>query len=62
MYCPYCDTELEWTDYFGKYQNGAIDKRGDIYKCPNEECESMVFNYFFWDTINNDTLHEGYPC
>ena len=52
MECPYCFQELDWHDYFGKYTGegmSGINKTGDIYKCPNEECESETFNYFFWE-------------
>ena len=65
MECPYCFEELEWHDYFGKYTGqgmSGMDKRGNIYKCPNEECDSQSFNYFFWNTLTNEELREGYPC
>lgn len=62
MNCPYCDVELVWDDYFGKWNGHAIDKRGDIYKCPNDECDSGVFNFFFWNTLKDESLREGYPC
>ena len=64
MICPYCRTELEYHDYFGHYLgNDRWDKHGEIYKCPNEECESSTFGNFFytWDARSDDLL-EGYPC
>ena len=36
-------------------------KKGDIYQCQNEECESQVFNGHFYDHCDGD-LREGYPC
>ena len=63
MECPYCENELRWIDYFGFYLgNDKWDKKGDIYKCDNESCESEIFNYHFHTYINNDNLKEGYPC
>jgi hypothetical protein len=71
MECPYCGNELIWNDYFGKikhsehywlYPQSWIEKRGDIYKCENEDCDSGVFNSFFYTYGNNDELKEGYPC
>ena len=63
--CPYCEQELEYHDYYGRicaHQDGKVI--GNIYKCPNEECESEVFNYCFYDCSGqgDDTLREGYPC
>jgi hypothetical protein len=63
MECPYCGQELEYHDYFGRYLGkDRWDKKGEIYKCQNEECESMVFNYFFYTRLDSDNLQEGYPC
>ena len=65
MECPYCGIELEYEDYFGRYLgNDNWDKKGEIYKCPNEECESEIFGNFFyiWMSDNNNRLYEGYPC
>lgn len=50
MECPYCGSELEYDDYFGRiasHQDGKIF--GDIYRCPkgreeSEDCESSVFH------------------
>ena len=62
MECPYCEQELEYHDYYGYYLgNDSWDKIGDIFKCSNEECESEVFNYYFY-TDKQGNLHEGYPC
>jgi hypothetical protein len=70
MECPYCGEELTYHDYYGKikhadhyyiYPQTWIERTGDIYKCPNEECESEVFNYLFY-TDKHENLHEGYPC
>lgn len=36
-------------------------KKGDIFKCSNEECESETFNYYFY-TDQQGNLQEGYPC
>lgn len=65
MECPYCNQELEWHDYFGNLDHNTIsgiNKKGDIYKCTNEECESETFNYYFYTRLDNDELKEGYPC
>lgn len=63
MECPYCSKELEYHDYFGRYLgNDNWDKKGEIYKCSNEECESEMFNYYFYTEINNENLRDGYPC
>lgn len=63
MKCPYCESELEYHDYFGRYLgNDTWDKKGEIYKCENEECESQSFGGFFWTTMTSDRLNEGYPC
>jgi len=59
MNCPYCDTELEYEDYFGKYLgNDRWDKKGEIYFCPNEECEH--YHFYIYNSYNE--LFEGYPC
>jgi hypothetical protein len=67
MECPSCGSELQWDDVFGR--NLHIDalgrirpgfiKTGDIYRCPNEECESH-----WWYTLDDDdnNLYDGYPC
>lgn len=70
MQCPFCDSELELFDYFGRiasHQDGKV--LGDIYKCPNGaeqgNCESSTFHVagsFYIYRSNPDTLHEGYPC
>lgn len=64
MKCPYCKQELKWHDWFGTNMkfNGLGDKKGDIYKCENEKCDSQSFNYSFYTRINDDELKEGYPC
>ena len=65
MNCPCCGQELNHHDSFGKYLgNDKWDFSGDIYKCTNEECESEVFNYCFYNYSyrGDDTLQEGYPC
>lgn len=62
MICPYCNQELKCIDYYGFYLgNDKWNKQGDIFKCSNEECESEVFNYYFY-TDKQENLHEGYPC
>ena len=62
MECPYCGAELDLDDFYGHYLgNGNWDKQGDIYKCPNQECESEVFGYFFHTDLQ-ENLYEGYPC
>ena len=64
MICPCCDSELELHDYFGRiasHQDGRV--LGDIWKCTNEECDSVTFNYYFYTYRDNGgNLHEGYPC
>ena len=76
--CPYCGKELTHEDTFGNLDHclNSIGyhsdwhgerhpiKRGDIYKCENEECESQDFNCYFY-TLDSDVsfeLYEGYPC
>lgn len=62
MECPYCGDELDCIDYYGYYLgNDNWDKKGDIFKCGNEECESETFNYNFY-TDQQGNLQEGYPC
>lgn len=70
MECPYCGSELDWEDYFGRiaaHQDGHI--AGDIYRCPkgfdqDGSCESESFSvagsFYTYRDINE--LHEGYPC
>ena len=63
MKCPYCNTELEYDDYFGRlasHQDGKV--LGEIFKCPNEDCESYSFNGFFYTRKPSEELFEGYPC
>jgi hypothetical protein len=62
--CPYCGHELDYHDSFGRFLGHQDGKRvGNIYKCPNEHCESEVFNYYFYDYVTGDLdLYEGYPC
>ena len=71
MECPYCGSELEHDDVFGRlagFGDGTIN--GDIYRCPkgreeSEECESSIFHVagsFYTFRKGNDDLHEGYPC
>jgi hypothetical protein len=71
MICPYCEYELEYHDYYfkGNYEaynkghsNSGFKKLGDIYRCPNEDCESQVFNGHFHTRGDNDELIEGHPC
>ena len=66
MECPYCQQELLWEDYFGTWGTAGfpgIEKKGDIYRCDNEECESEIFNYLYHTyLIGPDNLIEGYPC
>jgi len=63
MECPYCFEELEYEDYFGRYLGlGHWDKKGEIYKCPNQDCESQVFNFYFYIWNDDTRIYEGYPC
>lgn len=60
--CPECGEELVYHDYFGRicaHQDGHIE--GDIYQCPNEDCDSFQES-FHSHRSNPDDLHEGYPC
>jgi hypothetical protein len=70
MNCPYCGSEMDWDDYFGRvlaHQDGQVF--GDIYRCPkgfaqDGSCESEEFKssgtfYTFRD--NEGVIHEGYP-
>ena len=70
MQCPYCGEELYEIDYYGKikyadhywiYPHSWIERIGGIFQCPNEECESQVFNRYFYDE-DDGYLLEGYPC
>lgn len=66
MECPECGFELVYWDFFGTNMHldsfdrvkPGFKKSGDIYKCPNPECETI------WHTHvdNDDDLHEGMPC
>lgn len=67
MECPVCEHELIHWDIYGRNLHlDSLDrikpgfiKSGDIYKCPNEECESERI----WHTRgNSDELYEGMPC
>ena len=69
MECPYCGSELEHEDNFGRlaaHQDGKI--LGEIFRCPkgaNEEgCQSACFNVAgsFHTYFNDGLLREGYPC
>lgn len=61
MNCPYCEEEMPAHDYWGIGNPFRSDfvKRGDIYKCQNEECEMYGESFY---TDQSDELHEGYPC
>lgn len=60
--CPYCGQELSYTDYYGHYLgNDTWIKKGDIYECSNQECESEHFNYNFYADLDGN-LFKGYPC
>jgi hypothetical protein len=59
MDCPYCGEELAWHDYYGPRVDGRIQKRGDIYKCENEECDAYEQHFY---TDQREELHDGYPC
>lgn len=68
MECPYCEQELKYHDFYfagnyAAYEKGLaqIQKKGDIYKCENEGCESSVFNSLFHTREGNDELKEGNP-
>jgi hypothetical protein len=64
MNCSYCCEELFYHDFYGYIagpQRG--EKLGDIFKCHNEECDSQVFNgFFFTKKQNSSELYEGHPC
>ncbi len=64
MICPYCDQELKYHDWYGINMgfNRSGNKKGDIFKCHNEDCESNSFNYLFYTKGKSDDLHEGHPC
>lgn len=61
--CPYCESDLNYHDYYGTGIPGLtpFEKRGEVYKCENQECDSEVFNYHFHTDKDGD-LKEGYPC
>lgn len=61
--CPYCNHELVYHDYFGKYTGrgfSGIEKRGTIYKCSNEACDAFDQHFYSYDS--DGELREGYPC
>ena len=62
MECPYCGHELDLVDYFGRYIShfGSWHVLGDIYKCPNEDCEFHGTNFYVYR--GDSEVHEGYPC
>lgn len=71
MECPYCGSELEHDDVFGRlagFSDGKI--LGDIYRCPkgreeSEECESSVHHVagsFYAYREGDTSLKDGYPC
>jgi len=70
MICPYCESELEHEDVFGRiasHQDGKV--LGDIYRCPlalqeEDKCFSESFHVCgsFYTYRDYNTLHEGYPC
>ena len=69
MECPYCGTELEHEDNFGRlasHQDGKI--LGEIFKCPKgsngDECLSATFHVAgsFYVYFSDGQLKDGYPC
>lgn len=69
MNCPYCGEELEYNDYFGSikyadhyylYPQSWIEKKGEIFKCINENCSD--YDSYFYVYLNSDIIHKGYPC
>lgn len=63
MECPYCKKELSYIDKYGKYLgNGNWLNTGEIFQCDNLECESGVFDFFFYTYEDSEKLYEGYPC
>jgi len=65
MNCPYCGSELEHHDSFGRFfshQDG--NKTGDIFICLSgrDNTGDCKYDGFFHTFINDDELHEGYPC
>lgn len=67
MECPYCETDLTCTDFYGRNLRldsldrvkDGFEKEGDIFRCDNEDCE-MYEESFYTDRF--DELHDGYPC
>ena len=61
MECPYCEKEMLCWDYYGLGIPGKADfeKKGDIFKCDNEECECYQETFY---TDEHEELREGYPC
>lgn len=70
MECPYCGSELEHEDIYGRlfaHQDGKV--LGEILSCPKgreqeEGCQSSCFHVAgAFHVYNNDgVLREGYPC
>jgi hypothetical protein len=52
---------MRFADHYYECPQTWLKHEGDIYKCENQDCESEVFNYFFY-TLGNSDLKEGYPC
>ncbi len=60
MNCPNCTKELVYKDWYGTNMkfNGSGNKKGNIYSCENESCESYEEHFH----TRNGELQEGYPC
>lgn len=63
MNCPHCGEELSYIDKYGKYlgDNNWLNV-GEIYQCDNLDCESGLFDFFFYTYEGIEGLLEGYPC
>lgn len=64
MNCPYCNSELDYPDYYGFYSPGIGFTKisGNIYICPNgRELNGCEYDGHFYDR-NDEILREGYPC
>lgn len=64
MYCPYCNSELTYHDFYGFYTPwiGFTKKSGNIYICPNGwENDGCGYDGHFYDR-NDGEIREGMPC
>lgn len=62
--CLECGGDLEHVDAFGTITSplssgGDVATHGDIWQCPEEDCDGDWFHTYDSDPGN---VHRGYPC